>query len=188
MRIFPGDKVCVGVLLLTLTSCMPRARSEYGLQRELAAARHETQSERLRVQQLEERLARLERAQATRADSPTSPASNPEQARVSAQLEQLILMNQNLLLEVQAQRLQRPGPGPESTPSKLALSTGSHPAKVPPECNTGLSTEQKILELVLELRGQRSPWRVDGLSYEESQALKFLLRPERELDARNPWQ
>jgi len=45
-----------------------------------------------------------------------------------------------------------------------------------------------VLELVLQLRGERSPWRVDGLSYEESQALRLLLRAERELDHENPWQ
>lgn len=184
MESLSGVKAGVGALVLTLTACMPGARSERGLQRELAQARYQAETEHARVQQLEERLARVEQAQATQR-APIDPAER-KQSRVSAQLEQLILMNQNLLLEVQAQRVQEtlvtPTPVMSSAP-------GVRPSgNVPPECNTGLSTEQKILELVLELRGQRSPWRVDGLSYEESQALRFLLRRERELDARNPWQ
>ena len=173
-------------LLVPLVGCMPAA-PDRGLERELATARAQAAFEQTRVRELENRLTRLE-ANSQAAPNPAANDSTTEQ-----QLNLLIALNQQLLLETQANREQRaqPAPAPAPPPPSTAIPTQSTLRSTPleaPECNAGLTTEEKILQLVLSLKGERSPWRVDGLSYEESQALRVLLREERALDRDNPWQ
>lgn len=178
-----------------LVACMP-AQSNRGLERELQAARAEAAVEQRRVYELEARLARLEYHAE---QPPATPVANPAggDPTVQRQLDALIALNQELLREVQANRertalaapaVAPPAPVPAVLTPPAAAQQSQTASTIGPECNTGLTTEQKILQLVLELKGNRSPWRVDGLTYEESQALRVLLRGERPLDHENPWQ
>lgn len=178
-----------------LVACMP-AQSNRGLERELQAARAEAAVEQRRVYELEARLARLEYHAE---QPPATPVANPAggDPTVQRQLDALIALNQELLREVQANRertalaapaVAPPAPVPAVLTPPAAAQQSQTASTLGPECNTGLTTEQKILQLVLELKGNRSPWRVDGLTYEESQALRVLLRGERPLDHENPWQ
>jgi hypothetical protein len=165
---------------LLLGACLP-STGDRGLQQELAAAQREASLERERVHALEARLTRLE----ARSEDQTrvQNAALPSEPGLEQRLDVLIALNQQLLHETRAS--QQPA---AVVPTAVARSEAPRTSTVGPECNTGLTTEQKVLELVLQLRGERSPWRVDGLSYEESQALRLLLRAERELDEKNPWQ
>ncbi|HEY6725272.1 MAG TPA: hypothetical protein VI197_14655 [Polyangiaceae bacterium] len=181
-----------------LVACMP-AQPNRGLEQELQAARSEAALEQRRVHELEARLAHLEiRALQT----PAAASAGTGDPTIQRQLNLLIALNQELLREAQANRERVPvAPAALApvalTPATLtpaALTPATPPQRtvpasgVSPECNAGLTTEQKILELVLALKGERSPWRADGLSYEESQALRVLLRADRPLDRDNPWQ
>lgn len=180
------------VVPLLFVACIPAA-PDRGLERELRVAREEAALEQRRVYELENRLIRLEESSKAEVSASQAAASDAAQRR---QLDVLIALNQQLLLETQANREQRSLPPPAATPPAPAPAPApapTHPATTQaqsklPECNAGLTTEQKILQLVLSLKNERSPWRVDGLSYEESQALRVLLREERALDRDNPWQ
>jgi len=163
-----------------LVACLP-STGDRGLQQELAISQREAALERQRVHELEARLTLLE--ERSEAQAPVAPP--PSDPMLKQQLDVLIAMNQQLLDETRAS--QRPATVvPTQMPQVQTVAPRT--AAIGPECNAGLTTEQKVLELVLQLRGERSPWRVDGLSYEESQALRVLLRAERELDHENPWQ
>jgi hypothetical protein len=173
---------------MLLVACLPNT-GERGLQQELAAAQREASLERERVQALEARLTRIEE----RASIPLTSAATPSDPELKRQLAALIALNQQMLHETRAN--QRPAAVVPTAALQSEVVQNEAPPSgtlgqgaLGPECNTGLTTEQKVLELVLQLRGERSPWRVDGLSYEESQALRLLLRAERELDEKNPWQ
>ena len=184
-----GGRLAVLGLPGVLVACMP-AQPNRGLEQELHAARAEAAVEQRRVYELEARLARLEyRTEQPRATVATATGGDPA---VKRQLDALIALNQELLREARANREQAAlAPGalaPAALAAPVAVQQTPTPSALGPECNTGLSTEQKILQLVLELKGHRSPWRVDGLTYEESQALRLLLRTERPLDRENPWQ
>ena len=173
---------------LLFVACMPAA-PDRGLERELRVARAEAALEQRRVYELENRLIRLE--ESSKAEASASQAAAGD-AALQRQLDVLIALNQQLLVETQAHREQRSLPAPAAPPAPAPAPTPPPPATLNqsklPECDAGLTTEQKILQLVLSLKNERSPWRVDGLSYEESQALRVLLREERALDRDNPWQ
>jgi len=183
-------RVCLTpVVPLLFVACIPAA-PDRGLERELRVAREEAALEQRRVYELENRLVRLE--ESSKGEASTSQAAAGD-ATLQRQLDVLIALNQQLLMQTQANREQRALPAPAAAPPPPAPAPTPPPAATPaqsklPECNAGLTTEQKILQLVLSLKNERSPWRVDGLSYEESQALRVLLREERALDRDNPWQ
>jgi len=182
-----GSVACLTpVVPLLLVACMPAA-PDRGLERELRVAREEAALEQRRVYELENRLIRLE--ESSKAEASASKAAAGD-ATLQRQLDVLIALNQQMLVASQANREQRPLPAPAAPPTPTpapAILTPTQSSALP-ECNAGLTTEQKILQLVLSLKNERSPWRVDGLSYEESQALRVLLREERALDRDNPWQ
>ena len=173
-----------GIAILA-SGCAQHAQTTAELERALERSRQQAEQERNRVLALEARLLRLEYEAALEKpealDTQRSPSTSTDQ-RLVERLDTLIALNQSLLQRSLA-------------PAAHAVEPAAAPAPVPapaehltPECGAGLSTEQKIRQLVLQLRGQRSPWRVDGLSYEEGEALRFLLREERQLDRHNPWQ
>jgi len=187
-----GGRLTVLGLLSSLVSCLP-AQTNRGLERELQTARAEAALEQRRVYELEARLARLE-VRTQPAPAAVTPSAGGGDPTLQRQLDMLIALNQELLREARANREQTSVAAASTAAAAVipALTPAVMPQQMPngvgPECNTGLTTEQKILELVLTLKGERSPWRVDGLSYEESQALRVLLREERPLDLENPWQ
>ena len=180
-----GGRLAVLGLAGLLVACMP-AQPNRGLEQELRTARAEAALEQRRVYELETRLAHLE-VRAQQAPAAPAPGAGRGDPAIQRQLDVLIALNQELLREAQANR-EPASVSPASVSPASAAPASIVPAAVAPECNTGLTTEQKILELVLALKGERSPWRVDGLSYEESQAMRILLRSERPLDHENPWQ
>lgn len=172
-----------GIAILA-SGCAQHAQTTAELERALERSRQQAGQERNRVLALEARLLRLEYEAALEKpealDTQRSPSTSIDQ-RLVERLDMLIALNQSLLQRSLA----------EQSPAAHAIEPAAAPAPaehLTPECEAGLSTEQKIRQLVLQLRGQRSPWRVDGLSYEESEALRFLLREERQLDRHNPWQ
>lgn len=172
--------VACGALLWATVGCAHYGGADRGLADELRATKQQAELERTRVLELEARLAWLE--QKTR-EFDQHAAATRDQRMLLDKLDMLIALNQRLLSEHATLLTSPPAQIIQSSeqPSSLASAAA-------PECNVGLSTEEKIRQLVLRLRGERSPWRVDGLSYEESEALRFLLRRERQLDAKNPWQ
>lgn len=168
-------------LPLLLVACLP-GTGDRGLQQELAISQHEASLERQRVHELEARLTLLEERSEAEAQVPPPSTPLPSDPMLKRQLDVLIALNQEMLDQTRASQR-----AVAVVPTQPAPIEAPRTSAIGPECNAGLTTEQKVLELVLQLRGERSPWRVDGLSYEESQALRVLLRAERELDHENPW-
>ncbi len=183
MRRWTGSLSLLPVLLLGC-GCTLHTQDNRGLSEELHSARAEAQVERERVLALELRLAQLEQ-QASRLEERTekpAPAPRARDTRLLDRLDALIALNQSLVQELRPRSTPRAA-SESATPTPVLTATerGS-------ECVPGLTKEERIRLLVRELRGERSPWLEDGLSYEESQALRLLIRRERELDPHNPWQ
>ena len=172
-----GTAACAMVLAAS-AGCAQYAGHQRGLAEELRATRQQAELERQRVLELESRLAWLEQNTHTLNQQLDAPRS---ERLLLERLDTLIALNQRLLSERALRPAVDPARAEREQPSSLDMPDS-------PECNVGLNTEEKIRQLVMRLRGERSPWRVDGLSYEESEALRFLLRRERQLDAKNPWQ
>jgi hypothetical protein len=127
------------------------------------------------VARLEARLAELERAQARR--DRTEMAN--EQHEVIARLDRLIALNEQVLEREQSlSRALVPGVSKGSAEEREPITRTS--------LMSGLSFKEKLKALMLELRDDPSPWR-GGLSPEQNQALRLLLRPERPLDSTNRW-
>lgn len=133
-----------------LVACMP-AQSNRGLERELQAARAEAAVEQRRVYELEARLARLEYHAE---QPPATPVANPAggDPTVQRQLDALIALNQELLREVQANRertalaapaVAPPAPVPAVLTPPAAAQQSQTASTLGPECNTGLTTEQR---------------------------------------------
>jgi hypothetical protein len=132
------------------------------------------------VTELEARLVVIERDLAT-----SKRAQTTHDAPVLAKLDRLIRVNEKLL-----QRTPEPAPAATATASVPLQSTLSSTEALATEvsCGEGLPPAEQIERLVRRLHGGHgSSWR-GGLSLEQSQALRVLLRRERELDADSPWQ
>lgn len=141
----------------------------------LEPAQLERRAEQARVARLEARLTEFERAQARRDQAEIINA----QRQVIERLDRLIALNEKVLEQ------ERPdSQATEAEPAQAAPAQVEATPRAPFE--TGLSFKEKLKALMDELRDDPSPWR-GGLSPEQNQALRVLLRPERSLDANNPW-
>jgi hypothetical protein len=189
-----GRLAVVVWVLLALWGCSPQVQPDRELHEALKSARQQAQLERERVLALELRLARLEEQSAALARKAGHPElvsradvqerSTGETERLLDKLDLLIGLNRDLARRVEAAPAmaasipERRVQGEELVLTDAEGASGGEDA---------LATEEQIRMLVRQLRQGRSPWRADGLSYEESQALRLLLRRDRPLDTRNPW-
>jgi hypothetical protein len=181
MRVVSRLVVGVAPWLFAFASsgCAAQLAEQNRLERELTEARDDAASQRARVNELEQRLAVIERDVAANKRTQTA-----RDTPVLAKLDRLIRVNEQLLQRV-------PAPAPvvnASTPVESPLISTQPATNSDPSCGEGLSPAEQIERLVRRLHGgSGSSWR-GGLSLEQSQALRVLLRRERELDARSPWQ
>jgi hypothetical protein len=167
-------------LMLGSSGCAAQLAERNQLAAELVQARDEAAAERARVTELETRLLVIEKDLAT-----SKRAQANHDAPVLAKLDRLIRVNEKLL-----QRTPEPAPAviaTASVPLQSTMSSSESPA-TDDSCAEGLAPAEQIERLVRRLHGGHSAsWR-GGLSLEQSQALRVLLRRERELDANSPWQ
>jgi hypothetical protein len=131
------------------------------------------------VAELEARLVVIERDVVT-----SKRAQATRDAPVLARLDHLIRVNERALQR--APMASEPATGPGPTGPALSSSQPA-PAAKDDSCGEGLPPEEQLEHLVRRLHGHSSGWR-GGLSLEQNQALRVLLRRERELDADSPWQ
>ena len=141
------------------------------------------------VSRLETRIAEIERQQARR--------DREDAARVQQQildrLDKLVALNETLAANVSTPpvetalglplpSVQEPEAPPQATgnPRIDGLPTATAPV---PDPDADFRT--RLQSLVAEFQTDRSPW--NGFSFEQQQALRVLLRPERQLDTKNPW-
>lgn len=166
--------LCAGV-----AGCAAQHDDSLRLSEELGRARAEASWQQAHAAELESRMSRLEQ----RAGLATS-AQRGEDRELLYRLDRLIALNERLLAERAAASAPTGSSVPNSTPAPASLrptatSTGS-------AGGAALSPEQELRALVERMRGrQGSPH--GGLSHEQEEALRVLTRPERKLDADNPW-
>jgi hypothetical protein len=162
-------------LLVMATGCLAHSAPESPAQ--VAAERAKAHAAEQRVVELERRLAEVERlaqANASQAARPVSAASAPDKIdRLIAAQELLI----ERLAEAQAAAAARP------------LATSKKPSAREPICRQP-SAEfagfgARLQDLYERAQTDLPPWR-GGLSREKREALRILLREDRELDGRNP--
>lgn len=181
MRVVSRLVIGVAPWLLAVGSsgCAAQLVGQNQVASELAHARDEAAAQRARVSELEARLALLEKEVA--AGKRTQAARD---APVLAKLDRLIRVNEQLL-----QRTPALAPVANASPPVEPVLSSTELAVDPGDsCGAGLSPAEQIERLVRRLHGgQSSSWR-GGLSVEQSQALRVLLRRERQLDVSNPWQ
>jgi hypothetical protein len=170
------------LLAFGASGCAAQLAERNQLANELDQARGETAAEHARVTELEARMVVIERELAN-----SKRAQVTRDTPVLAKLDQLIRVNEKAL-----QRAQPEPPKAVTAPDPAALqSTMSSGWESPPaedRCGDELDPAEQIERLVRRLHGARgSSWR-GGLSLEQSQALRVLLRRDRELDRNSPWQ
>lgn len=132
------------------------------------------------IARLEARLAQLESQQANRQRAERSSADR----RMMDKLDQLIALDQELLDRNAAQAAPAATSSTQST--QVAPSGYFDPSGTPAPSQSTLSFRERLQALVAEYGEGRVPGH-GGLSLEQDRALRVLLRPERLLDARNPW-
>ena len=168
-------------LLAALTGacgCAAQLAGQNQLAYELAQARDDAAAQRSQVTALEARLAVLER------DAASKRARSVQDAPVLAKLDHLISVNEKLVERVSAPSHETP------VNQSSAPVTSSSPAQASDDnaCADGLTPEEQLERLVRRMHGHAGSGFRGGLSLEQSQALRVLLRRERELDERSPWQ
>jgi len=162
-------------LCLGLGGCAGQRDQELRLSEELGRARAEASFQQARVAQLELRLSGLEQRVVSRPE-----LRAPEQPELLNRLDRLIELNERLLAEQT-----RVAPAAENVAPTNATTQGSASA-----ANGSLgptpSDEEQLRALVERMRGH--PGRLNGvLTREQNDALRFLTKPERQLDSENPW-
>ncbi|HET9934110.1 MAG TPA: hypothetical protein VFQ35_25585 [Polyangiaceae bacterium] len=155
------------VLSLCLAACSALGGGDTGLRDELAASRAEAQAEHERVQELEQRLAQLE----------LNSKVQVRDRRIEARLERLIDQNEALLRAQSAPACQPSAPQSTTEPSRPPTGTASFA-----DATEGDQKKQLEERLRAFVRGQGG-----GLSAEQREAMRVLLRKDRVLDRANPW-
>jgi hypothetical protein len=134
----------------------------------LAQANERNAEDKARIAALEARLARMDQVNG----APPASADATDQ-RLLERMDRLIDLNQRVLL---AEHFRQP--------IDPALADGA--AQGTNGCGDSADPREELRRLVERMYGGSSGFR-GGLSVEQSEALKVLLRPERSLDAHNPW-
>ena len=169
--------LCMGAV-----GCAAQHDDALRLSEELGRARADAAWNQARANELESRLARLEQRAAAQS------TSSPEEHALVRHLDRLLEMNERLL----AERSAAPAPSPATPASAPPPHPNTPPASAASSAATVattatvLSDEQQLRALVERLRGHAgSPH--GGLTREQENALRVLIRPERALDTENPW-
>ena len=138
------------------------------------------------VARLEARIAELERQQTQRDRQDAAHA----QQLILERLDKLVSLNEALASNVSAPGTQSAIglPLPTLQEPEVPIPTGNPrvdglPTAAAPDADADFRT--RLQSLVAEFQSDRSPW--NGFSFEQQQALRVLLRPERQLDTKNPW-
>ena len=156
------------VLSLCLAACSALGGGDTGLRDELAASRAETQAERERVEALEQRLTQLEH----------NSQVQVRDRRVEARLERLIEQNETILARSQSALCPAPATQPAAQ-SSMTPPTGSASFE-------DASDDEQRRQLEERLRAfSRGP--SGGLSLQQREAMRVLLRKDRVLDRSDPW-
>lgn len=161
--------LCLGVF-----GCAAQHDDTSGLSEELARARADAAAQQARAAQLEARLSRLEQQNAG--------DRGAEERKLLTQIARLLEMNERLLSA-------RETPTPSDTSHAAALTP---PAQAPPPATSSATPDtqeadegQQLRALVERMRGRPGSLR-GGLTVEQENALRVLLRSERKLDSENP--
>lgn len=157
-------------LSFLLAACGTLGAGDTGLQEELAASRAEAQQEHERVEALEQRLAQLER----------NSQVQVRDRRVEARLERLIEQNETLLARSQ------PAAGTCTAPAPAAQSA----LPPPPRASTASFEDAAELDQKKQLEERLRAFargRGGGLSLEQREAMRVLLRKDRVIDSSDPW-
>ena len=164
-------------LLVMATGCLAHSAPESPAR--LAAELAKAHAAEQRVVELERRLAEVERlaqANASQSARPVTAASTPDK------LDRLIAA-QALLLERLAEA--------QAASAAPPLATSKKPTAREPICRQPSAEfagfEARLQDLYERSQTDLPPWR-GGLSREKREALRILLREERELDRGNPLQ
>ena len=167
------------VLSVALGGCAVQHDDALRLSEELGRARADAAWQQTRAAALEARLARLEQ----RVDTAAPRAPSTDERELLNRLDRLIAENNRLLAE-------RAAP---PVPSASAVSSTTAPPPLPAAVASALparaatpSVEAQLRALVEQLRGRPGSLH-GGLTREQEDALRVLMRPERKLDAENPW-
>jgi hypothetical protein len=187
MRFYQGWSLLgVAGLGAFVAGCAAQRDDSLRLSEELGRARADAAWQRAHAADLESRLSRLEQRAATGLTT-----RHAEERELSSRLDRLIEMNERLLEQRSAANL--PASGAATLPASSAANGIPARHALPPAAlsiaSSGappLSDEQQLRALVVRLRG-RPGGPNGGLTREQEGALRVLTRPERKLDAENPW-
>lgn len=153
---------------LLLSGCgAAGVRHEDRLLAALEQANARATEDKVKIEMLEARLARIEEATSQQ----NQRASSGVERATLAKLDHLIALNQELLLQ-RATETRSEAPAQPGAPGAFE--------------DDGASPREQLQRLVTRLYGSPSGFR-GGLSVKQNQALRVLLRPERPLDGTNPW-
>lgn len=167
----------MAALAASFTGCAAQMAGQSQLAFELSQARDEAAAQRAHVTELEARLSLLER------DATSKRTRASQDAPVLEKLDHLIRVNERLL-----ERASATAPKAAENLSSAPTLSGALEAPEQDVCADGLSPEEQLERLVRRMHGHGGAGFRGGLSLEQSQALRLLLRRERELDANSPWQ
>jgi hypothetical protein len=163
----------VGLCAAGVVGCATYSAENQRLIVSLEQSRQAALEQQLRLVQLEQRFAQLERAplghSARRSSSELTPALE--------KLDELILQNQQLLLQMA-------GRGTNEAPALEASADDGF--TLPVSCADGSDARDQLRYWAARLRADHTVFR-GGLSPEQNHALNLLLRRERLLDPQNPW-
>jgi len=162
------------VLSAALGGCAVQHDDALRLSEELGRARADAAWQQARAAALEARLARLEQ----RVDTAAPRAPSVDDRELLNRLDRLIAENNRLLAE-------RAAP-PIPSASAASSTTAPPPASALPARAGTPTPEAQLRALVEQLRGRPGSLH-GGLTREQEDALRVLMRPERKLDAENPW-
>ena len=155
-------------LCFGLFGCAAEHDETAHLSDELARARADAVVQQARATELEARLSRLEQQNAA--------ARSTDEHKLLSRVDRLLDMNERLLA---AREAQTPADA-HAAPPAPAPPNGSAPADA-----QAANEEQQLRALVERMRGRPGSLR-GGLTLEQENALRVLLRSERKLDSENP--
>jgi hypothetical protein len=179
------SRLGAAVLSVAASGCIAQPEDTLRVHEELGRARAEAAWQQAHAAQLqaqaaalESRLSRLERT------SDGDANRNNEASQLLSRLDRLLDMNERLL----AERAVAPAPGDPApagvkaplAPAVVATKTAALDDALTP------SQEQRLRALVASVLAQSGNAH-GGLTREQENALRLLMRAERKLDTQNPW-
>jgi hypothetical protein len=183
------SRLGVTALTIALSGCVAQHDDTLRLHEELGRARGEAVWQQAHAAQLEARAALLESRLSRLEERSDTGATRPvEDSRLLGRLERILELNERLLAELAAPSAVGVAPASDAKAASRAPATKTAAVAGAAASDALTLSQQQLLQVLIEsILARPGSGARGGLTRDQENALRLLMRPERKLDTENPW-